>query len=73
MFCQSWGCSGKATEVVRIGGNDLKSVQNQLKRNHVISELKKFSVFEIDGRDLSTVKYSVLLKKLAVMRASKEG
>lgn len=59
--------------MVRIGGNDLKSVQNQLKRNHVISELKKFSVFEIDGRDLSTVKYSVLLKKLAAMRASKEG
>lgn len=50
-------------------GNDLKSVQSQLKRNHVISELKKFSIFEIDGCDLSTVKYSALLKKLAVVRA----
>lgn len=73
MFCQSWDCSEKSTEVVKIGGNDLKNVQSQLKRNHVISELKKFSVFEIDGCDLSTVKYSVLLKKLAAMRASKEG
>lgn len=48
----------------------LKSVQDQLKRNHVIEELKKFNVFEIDGNDLSTVKYSVLLRKLAAKRAA---
>lgn len=48
----------------------LKSVQDQLKRNHVIEELKKFNVFEIDGNDLSEVRYSVLLRKLAVMRAA---
>lgn len=63
-FCRNNSYQGGM--VVRV----LKSVQDQLKRNHVIEELKKFNVFEIDGNDLSTVKYSVLLRKLAAKRAA---
>lgn len=46
-------------------------MQSQLKRNRIIDELKKHDVTEIDGQDLSAVKYSTLLRKLTVIRAGK--
>lgn len=48
------------------------SLQNQLKRKRIIEELNKKGIYEIDEHDLQTVKYSKLLKALAIERM-KEG
>lgn len=46
------------------------SVQQQLKRNNVIDQLTKLGVYSINGQDLASVKYSILLRRLAAVRAS---
>lgn len=42
----------------------------QFQRQHVVSQLVKFNVTEIDGQPLDKVKYSILLKTLALKRAA---
>lgn len=42
----------------------------QLKRKSIIGQLRKFGVSEIEGQPLDQVKYSVLLKTLALKRAA---
>lgn len=46
------------------------SMIQQLKLNSIIDQLRKFNVTEIDGQPLDKVKYSTLLKTLALKRAA---
>lgn len=48
------------------------TLQEQLKRDSLIKQLKKFGIHEIDGQALSKVKYSTLLRTLAVKRVAND-
>lgn len=48
------------------------TLQNQLKRKNIIRQLNKRGIYAIGKYDLQTVKYTTLLKSLAVERL-KEG
>ena len=48
------------------------SMIQQLKRNSVVTQLQKYGVSEIDGQPLDQVKYSTLLKTLALKRAAQD-
>ncbi|MFJ7950744.1 hypothetical protein ACIQZG_04350 [Lysinibacillus sp. NPDC096418] len=48
----------------------MTTMREQLKRKNVIDQLRKYDVHTIDGQPLGKVKYSVLLKTLALKRAA---
>lgn len=50
----------------------MTTLQQQLKRDHLINQLKTFGVHTIEGQALTNVKYSILLRTLAVKRAAQE-
>lgn len=47
-----------------------KTMTNQLKRKNIINQLNKLGVHNIEGQALEDVKYTTLLKLLAVKRAT---
>lgn len=46
-----------------------KTMMDQLKRKSIIQQLNKLGVHNIEGHELEDVKYSTLLRILAVKRA----
>lgn len=50
----------------------MQTMMQQLKRKSVIDQLRKYGVHTIDGQSLEVVKYSTLLRTLAVKRAARE-
>lgn len=47
-----------------------KTMLDQLKRKSIIQQLNKLAVHTIEGHALEDVKYSILLRRLAVKRAA---
>lgn len=47
-------------------------LQQQLQRKNIINQLNKLGVHNIEGQALEDVKYSTLLRKLAVKRAAQD-
>lgn len=50
----------------------MTKLQQQLKRKNIINQLNKVGVHTIEGQALESVKYSILLRKLAVKRAARQ-
>lgn len=50
----------------------MTTLQQQLKRKHVIKNLNALGVHTIDGQAFEDVMYSTLLRTLAVKRAAQE-
>lgn len=48
------------------------TLQQKMKRDQIINQLKTFGVHTIKGQALSDVKYSTLLRTLAVKRATQQ-
>lgn len=49
-----------------------KTMMNQLKRKNIINQLNRLGVHTIEGHALEDVKYSTLLRKLAVKRVAEQ-
>lgn len=47
-------------------------MMNQLKRENIISQLNELGVHTIEGQSLEEVKYTTLLKLLAVKRSAQQ-
>lgn len=47
-------------------------MKQTFKREYVIAQLTALGVYEIDGQPLNQVKYSTLLKTLALKRAAQD-
>lgn len=50
----------------------MKSLQAQLKRQSIINQLNKLGIHNLDGQDLKSIKYTTLLKLLAVKRTARQ-
>lgn len=48
----------------------MTNLQAQIKRQNIINQLNKLGIHTIEGQALETVKYTTLLKLLAVKRAA---
>lgn len=49
-----------------------KTMMNQLKRKNIINQLNELGVHMIEGKSLEDVKYTTLLKLLAVKRSAQQ-